>query len=602
MFGPEILAALLIGAGALAAGLRLLLLRKGRWGWLLAALSIACGGLLYFTLFPPLLPIGGETLLVATAETPSGARAAAGERLVTLTEAPATADAESVPDLATALRRHAQVRRIRIMGRGLTERDRDIAAGLPVDFTPMPLPKGLIRLDPPADTPAGSVFTLAGEAGGLDAGTAELLDPSGSRVDVRSLAGDGRFTLGGTARTPGLAQFTVRLRGKDKAIVLDTPVPLRTLADRPLRAQLIGAPSPEAKYLRRWAEDSGIELQSRLEAGGGVDLGGGSVRLDSAGLREVDVVIIDDQSVAGMGNGGRGALAQAVAGGLGLVVRITAPITASTRDALRTLGLTVEGGSDVAAVSLPPLAPDAEALAVRRGPGSADVPDSLNTFNDPPPEIARWAVRAGPGFVPVVTDAEGALLTGWQPRGQGRVALWTVADSFALVLNGQAARYEQWWSAALSAVSRPDTQFRPHVPALVEAGERTVICGIAAAARVVGPGSDEVALALDPDAGARSCAAYWPAEPGPHTIVQQSVDGEQSSEFLVLPKDALKTIRATETGDGTALWAVEQSNPAEGTVPARRGPSWPWLFGWLGLSAALWWGERRLRAGTVAGN
>lgn len=600
MIGAETLAALLIASGALAAAVRLLWLRRGWRVWGLAALSLASGALLYLTLFPPFLAIGGETLLVATAETAPGIRAAPGERLVVLPEAPAITGGERVPDLATALRRHQQVQRLRILGRGLTARDRDADAGMPVEFTPMALPRGLVRLDPPADTPAGSVFALAGEAAGLEGGTAELLDPAGRRVDVRVIGGDdasgGRFTLGGTARAPGLTQFTLRLRGRDKAIISDTPVPLRTLAERPFRALLIGAPSPEAKYLRRWAEDSGIALESRLEAGGGVDLGGDAVRLDAGSLRKADVVIIDDQSLASLGSGGRAALAQAVTGGLGVVVRMTSPATASTRSSWRALGLVVEGGSEIAPVALAPLAPDADALAGRRGPGSADVPANLNTIEDPAPELGRWVLRAAPDVVPAVTDADGAMLSGWQQRQQGRVAVWTVANSFALVLNGQADRYSQWWSDTLSAVSRPDSLFRPDVPPLAQTAERMAICGLAGSARAIGPDKAEVALAIDPAAGASGCAAYWPTKPGVHTIIQPGRDGEQSFDFIVLPDAALKAIAAKETGEATARWAAQQDAPSARKPPERRGPAWPWLLAWLLVSGALWFGERRVRA------
>lgn len=600
MTGADTLAALLIASGALAAALRLLLLRRGWRVWALAALSLASGALLYLTLFPPFLPIGGETLLVATAETAPEVRAAPGQRLVILPEATAITGGERVPDLATALRRHPQVQRIRILGRGLTARDRDGDAGMPTSFTPMPLPRGLVRLDPPEDTPAGSMFALAGEAAGLEGGTAELLDPAGRRVDFREIANDdasdGGFTLGGTARAPGLAQFTLRLRGRDKSIVSDTPVPLRTLAERPFQALLIGAPSPEAKYLRRWAEDSGIVLDSRLEAGGGVDLGGDAVRLDAARLRKADVVIIDDRSLAGLSNGERAALAQAVADGLGVVVRMTAPATASTRSTWRTLGLNVDGGSDIAPAALAPLAPDADALAVRRGPASEDVPGNLNTIDDPAPELGRWVLRTAPDFVPAVTDADGGLVSGWQQRRQGRVAVWTVANSFALVLNGQADRYHQWWSDTVSAVARPDSLFRPDVPPLVQTGERIAICGLAASARAITPDKAEVALAIDPAAGARGCAAYWPSEPGGHTIVQAGRDGEQSFGFLVLPDAAIKAIAAKDTADATARWAARQDAPDTRQPPERRGPAWPWLLAWLLVSGALWFGERRVRA------
>ncbi len=590
MLSLQTLTAVLIAAGALGGAIGLLWRRRDWRAGVLAALTLVSGLLLYFALFPPRLPVGGETLVVATAEAPLTAKAQPGERLIALPEAPAINGAERVPDLATALRRHEQAQRVRIIGRGLTPRDRDAAAGLPIDFTPMPVPRGLIRLDPPADTPAGAIFTVAGEANGMEGGAAELLDPAGRRVDRRVIGTDGAFAMGGTARAPGLATFTLRLRGRDGKIVSDTPVPLRTIAQPPLRALLIGAPSPEAKYLRRWAEDSGIALQSRLEAGGGVNLGGESVSLTVATLRDVDVVIIDDQS---LGSGSRAVLAQAVAGGLGVVVRMTAPASAAARGNWRALGLAVEGGSEAAPVVLPPLAPDAETLTSLRGPGSVDVPASINTVDDPAPDLGRWTVRAGPAFVPAVTDADGGVLSGWQQRGQGRVALWTVANSFALVLNGQADRYYQWWSDTVSAVSRPDSTFRPGVPALSLAGERIAICGGSGSARVVGPDSTATALAIDPLAGAQGCAAYWPASAGVHRIVQPGRDGLQEFALLVLPKAALKVAKAKELGEATRRWASEQTAPAARDTPERRGPAWPYVLAWLLASGLLWLGERR---------
>jgi hypothetical protein len=597
MPGPEMLASALIAVAAVAAAVRFALLGRGRQGWLLVGLSLASGLLLWLTLFPPMLPVGGETLLVATAETPAGTRAGAGERLVALPEAPAIAGAERVPDLATALRRHGQVQTIRILGRGLPPRDRDTAAGVPVQFRPLPDLRGLVRLDPPADTPAGAVFALGGEAAGLAGGMAELLDPAGRRVDVRVIGEEGSFTLGAVARAPGLARFTLRLRGADKAIVSDTPVPLRTLEQPPVRVALIGAPSPEAKYLRRWAEDAGIDLSSRLDAGGGVSLGEG-VRLDTAALREVDVVIIDDAALASLGGGGRAVLAEALAGGLGVVIRMAAPASGATRQSWRGLGLAVEGGSAIEPVALPPLAPDAETLALRRGPGSADQPEGLNTFDDPVPDLGRWDVRGGADLVAAVSDADGALIAGWQQRGQGRVMLWTVPNSYALVLGGEGDRYAQWWSQALSAVARPEGGFRPEVPPLPRTGERMAVCGLSSPAQVSAPGGSRHDLVVDPAAGARGCAALWPAEPGVHVITTpaRGQAPAQSFALLVLPRAALAGIAARETGAETLRWAMAQTRPAASDRPEQRGAAWPFFLGWLLASGALWLIERRLRA------
>lgn len=601
MPAPETLAALIIALGALGGAARLLWRRRDWRAALVAVLMLASGLLLHLALFPPHIRVGGETLLVATAETPANIRAASGERLVALPEAPPLHGAERVPDLATALRRHAQAQRIRILGRGLTARDRDLDAGVPVDFTPLPVARGLVRLDPPPATAAGAAFALTGETAGPEGGMAELLDPAGRRVDRRRIGTDGRFTLGGTARAPGLAAFTLRLRGRDARISSETPVPLRTYTERPLRALVVGAPSPEAKYLRRWAEDAGIEVSSRLDAGGGADLGGGEgVRLDSASLRETDVVIIDDRALLALGSGPRSALAQAVAGGLGVVIRMTAPATAAARASWRELGLAAEGGSEVREVALPPLAPDADALVALRGPGSQDAPAGLNTIDDPAPDLGRWDVRTGPNVVAAVSDADGAMLAGWQQRAEGRVALWTLANGFALVLGGQADRYYQWWSDTVSAVARADGAFRPEVPALPLAGERSAICGIAPGARVIGPDGEATALVIDPAAGASGCAAWWPAQAGVHRIVQRGRDGLQEHAILVLPEDALSALRARENADETSRWAAEQAAAAARSAPERRGAAWPWFIAWLITSAALWFAERRWRGAPAA--
>jgi len=597
MPATENLAALLIGLAAVVSAGLFVWCKRDWQGGVLAALSIASGALLYLTLVPPHLPVGGETLLVATAETPLRVEAKPGERLIALPEAPLIQHAERVPDLATALRRHAQVQRIRILGRGLTQRDRDGAAGVPVVFTPLPVPRGLIRLEPPADTAAGAVFALAGEAAGLEGGSAELLDPAGQRVDRRAIGPTGNFSLGATARAAGLASFTLRLRGRDGKIVSDTPVPVRTYTEEPLRALLVGAPSPEAKYLRRWAEDSGLDLASRLDTGGGADVGGGTrVSLDAASLRKADVVIIDDRALIALGSGGRAALAQAIAGGLGVVVRMTAPADASARSSWRALRLTVEEGSEVVPVSLPPQAPDEDALAAQRGPKADDIPGGLNSIDDPAPDLGRWRVRTGPNVVASVRDADGAMLAGWQQRGQGRVALWALANSFALVLNGQADRYYQWWSDTVSAVARPGSAFRPEVPALPQAGERMTICGVSAAAQVVAPDGSKAALSIDPAAGPKGCAGWWPDLPGVHRIVQPGRDGEDEYSVSVLPKNALASAGAREIGEATALWAAAQDTPALRDLPVRKGPAWPWFMGWLLVSSALWFAERRWRS------
>lgn len=241
----------------------------------------------------------------------------------------------------------------------------------------------------------------------------------------------------------------------------------------------------------------------------------------------------------------------------------------------------------------PPVALESDFFSALQGPGSGDVPAGINDFDDPAPELGRWSVKARSNLVAAVTDADGTILSGWQQRQQGRIALWTVANSFAIVLNGQSDRYYQWWSDTVSAVARPDQIFRADISPLPEVGQRVEICGLVGSNRVVVPDASEVELRIDPAAGVQGCAAYWPSVAGVHKIVQSGNDAAHEFPFLVNPAGATEAARKRELGETTTRWASEQNSGNALAMPERRGPVLPWLLAWLLVSSLLWYWERR---------
>lgn len=598
MIHPELATGALIGLAVAAGAARLLWSRRqaGRRTALLIALASTAGVLLFLTLFPPATPFARGTLVVATANTPQDVQAGPGERLIALPEAPPLPSSERVPDLATALRRDGRPARLRIVGAGLNERDRAAAGGMAIDFRSPPVPRGLIGLEPPPATAAGSAFAAAGRTSGLTGGTAELLDPAGRRVDARTIGRDGGFTLIGSARAPGLALFTVRLRDPHRAIAAEAAVPIWTVPDPKPKLLVIGAPGPETKYLRRWAADAGIALTSQLEAGGGVRLGDAPVAVTAASLARFDALLIDDRSWQGLGAGGRGAVAGAVANGLGVVVRMTGPASSAARRDWRALGLDVAGGEGLKPIALAPAAVDADALVAQRTPAAADEAGVAAALDDPAPDLGHWDIRTGAQVVPLIRDDAGALLAGWRGRGLGRVAIWAIADSYALVLAGQRERYFQWWSDAVTTVARAQPQFAPELPAIPRVGERATICGVTGQPRVVGPDAQETRLALAGAVSTPGCAAFWPSRDGTHRLIQPMRGGEASRPFHVYSAGALPGIAATEIAGATAaLVSASYTTEARRAAGERPGPAWPWFLAWLAVSALLWWLERRGR-------
>jgi len=605
---PYWLLAGLLGLAVVVAWVRLALWQRrapagsGSRGWRVALLFLLqplCATLLYLTLLPPQLPGEAGTLVVATAGASSISAQATGDALIVLPEAPALAGAERVPDLATALRLHPGMQRLRIVGAGLEPRDRDAARGMPLLYSPPALPRGVVRLDAPLKVAAGAAFQVGGQVEGVDQGTVELIDPAGQRVDARALAGNGAFVLGGSARVPGQALFTVRVRDAQRKIVEEVPLPLWTQADpQPRLLVLSGAPSPELKYLRRWATDAGVALHMQISVGGGLQLGDAPLRMDATTLQGFDLVALDERSWSALGASERASLLQAVRQGLGLLLRVTGPVPDATRRQWQALGFSLAAGSDAAPVRLAAAAIDEEALRALRGPGTADSGDASEGAQEDAPSLSRRVLNPGGADTsPLLRDADGAVLAVWRAEQRGRIALWSLTDSYALVLSGQRTRHAELWSDAFATLARARNAASPRIEPQGRAQQRMTLCALGAKPRVAAPDAGLTTLLLDPAPGDTPCAAYWPRQAGWHSLLQDNPQGEQSAwPFYVYAADAAPGLLAAERREATLRLQAQPfaatAQPAETQARARRGSSWPWFLAWLAGIGLLWWLER----------
>ncbi|MDB5687103.1 MAG: putative transrane protein [Rhizorhabdus sp.] len=554
-------------------------------GWRLAVLLILqpiCAGLLYCTFLPPRVAGASGTIIVATRNTPRLAVLGTGDHVVALPEAPSLPGAERMPDLATALRRYPGTQRLRIAGEGLEARDRDAIAGLGVAFEPLPLPRGLVRLDAPASVAPGAAFRVGASVNNVAGGTAELLDPAGRRVDAHGLSATGDVVLGGAARGPGVALFRLRIRDAARMPIEDVDVPVAAMIEPAPRILLLAAaPNPEVKYLRRWAADAGLMLRAQFGAGGGVQLGDPPLPLNASTFQRLDLVILDDRSWAVLGAGERAALIEAVRGGLGLLVRITGPVPDATRRQWQGLGLSISAGADTASFRLAPEAIDADAARARRGIGTRDSP--LAAGEEETVLTRRAIAIVAADGASLLRDTASIPLAIWRAEGRGRIGVTTIVDSFALALSGQGDRHAELWSDIAMTLSRAQSGLPPRIDPQPRAGQRVTLCGLGAAPRVIAPGAKATPLLFGP----ASCAGYWPSRAGWHMLTA----GERTWPFFVRPVDAAPGLRAAENREATLRLVAE---PAAGGAAAagQRGVSWPWFLAWLAVSGALWWFER----------
>lgn len=563
----------------------------------LHALSAA---LLWLTLFPPLQTVPAAELTVfaagadVTAGEPAGSilkpsqsgRAAGFERFpaVALPEAPHTIDAERVPDLATALRRHANIRQLHIVGDGLRARDRDAVSGRDLRFSPGPMPDGLIALNWPHWPRAGQRWQLRGRVNGRIFTQAALIAPDDSVIDRADIDADGRFVLDALARTPGGAMWQLRLLDGEQQVRETHVIPVATLAGDALRVALrAGGTNAELKYLRRWMRDAGLQLHSDLRISPEVSLRSRAAELSADTLADIDVLILDDRAWYGLADSEREAVLNAARAGLGVLVLLAGEPDRSQRRLLAPLGFAVEAAELPRAVRLQLQQP---AVAANR---SEDAPLAK------PLELSRRAVRVFADASQTLLHADdGEALALWHAMGRGRVALWWLTDSYRLVLAGASATHANLWRDALSLIARPRATPAPRFsPNLPRVGERVSICSSGPMRVQTGADVPVVLVAATDDRDGGHCAGFWPHHGGWHVLQSDSGDWP----FYVHERDALPALRAWRDRRATLQLTTFPATPrSDDAATATRASPFPYALAWL-LSLALLWLFERWRAG-----
>lgn len=568
----------------------------------LLVLQALAGGLLLLALVPPQhsAPRRALTLLTAgAAQAPAAADDAS--TVLALPESNARAGIARVPDLATALRQHPGTERLTLVGDGLSARDRDTALPAEVQLRLSPAPRGWMDLQAPAVTAPGAVFAVRARAQGVSDGRAELRDPAGQVVARAALDKRGGARLEGVARVVGRTLFQLRLLDGSDHQVDSIPLPLQVAAPAPVRMlMLAGAPGPEVKYLRRWAADAGVELQFQSSVGAGVTLGDEPVAVTPARLAESDVLLLDERSLAALGAAQRNAVQQALRDGLGVLVRSAGPLPDNARQTLRGWGLPVTGNGQAAALKLAGES-QAELLPARRGPrapaaeatqwmAEADARSHLAEV----PALEQLTLRVA-GAQPLLQDADGAAIGGWRASGRGRIGLLPVTDSYRAVLAGRDDRHAELWSSVIGLIARPvaaapEVQVDSDTP---WAGERVVVCGVAAGTQV--RRSAEAApetLIVDPATGTQRCAAWWPRQAGWHELMQGDV---RQAVYVFDPADAT-ALHRQQLRDSTALRVAGGQGRMSAATQQVPGARWPWLLAFVLVAGLLWWLERRTTA------
>ncbi len=539
----------------------------------LVVLQWASAVLLVFSVFPPPRIAQAERLVIVSAHTQASAIKNAQGRVIALPEAPPFAGVERVADLASALRKYPGVSHAEILGDGLPLRDVDAARHLSVAYSPAKQPEGLIDLVWTEQVSPGMRWRVNGRINATEPMLIELVDPANVVVDRMTTTQDlnhgfAEFVLSDTARVAGQANYHLRIVDAQKKVRETVLVPLWVERAQPLRVlSLAGGPNPELKYLRRWASDAGIAFESRVELGRGMQIQTANSTLNTASLRDVDFLILDERAWNSMPAGSKSAVLENVNAGLGVLLRLSGALSSNSAGELRQLGFLVTDS------------------AITQGVRLAE-PQGKQWL----PELSRRPVRvqSRDGMLLLQTDKHEPLAI-WRAQGQGRIALWWLTDSYKLALSNAADVHGQLWSEAVSTLARSRAQ------AGLESrqrhlwiNQRGVFCGLAENARVQQPNGQLSALLVDANGLNKGCAAFWPEQSGWHVLSSNT----SILRFYVRASTELAGLKANALYEANNRLLNNQKTQHTSAFIAVPGSHWPYFVCWLLLSLLLWMFER----------
>ncbi len=534
-------------------------------------LQMASATLLYFVLFPPPTFTSAERLVILTANANSNGLKNTG-RILALPEAPQIANAESVPDLASALRRYPGVNSLQIVGDGLRVRDQDAVRGLSIEFLPSSLPRGLIELNLPHSVASGARWIVQGRINRISNARVELLNPGNAVVATTDIDAEGNFVLADTARTPGLSMYQLRILDNRKKVLESTKLPINIVQEPALKVLILsGGPNPELKYLRRWAIDAGVQLESQINLSSGVQMNSAAASINSASLREVDLLMLDERVWSTMNRNSKQAIIDALRSGMGLLLRITGPLTGTDRNELKALGFLINDASIVQGVRLQ----------------NGDDKKTLTTLT------RRPLLVSSRDAVPLLQDNAKNPIALWRAEGRGRMGLFWLTDTFKLVLSADSSRHGQLWQELTSTLART----RNETPIYLRdrdarINERVVLCNITAKTFVQDSIAEITYLIPDTSSiGNKNCAAFWPRVSGWHNVATD----KHELPFYVRDSNDAPGLRANATREATLLLTAKQSIDKTTNRIAVPGSHWPWFLAWLLVTALLWLLERTRR-------
>jgi len=362
-----------------------------------------------------------------------------------------------IADLAYYLKEHPNIKKINIYGHGLGENELKTLKEKQVSFHPAMVPSGVISASWQNKLKVSESLKVQGiYHNGSNEMVKLKLYGMGTSLDSVSVRPNSQFnfSLINKPKQIGKAVFNlIAIQGNDTISV--EPVPFEVENKQPINVLILASfPDFEYKFLKKWLYENqyAVALRSQISKNkystDFLNMKTVNVnQLNQALLKNMDLVVIDEEELAAIPASDRSSIYNAVDNGMGLIIRVTNPESKNNDQY--------------------------EVLPNIEKPLSLRSTDNLK-FSDLSFKQTLF-LKSGVNNQPLITDETGKIVVNSRLSGMGKILTSTFSSTYQWQLAGKQFDYTSFWSLlfAKSLRKKIEAQSFTIIPQFPSVDEKT---------------------------------------------------------------------------------------------------------------------------------
>lgn len=492
-----------------------------------------------------------------------------------------------ITDLAYFIISHPEITKVDVYGYGLTKEELKTLNHHEIKFHPSPNP-GVISVNWPTKLKSTDQFQIQGIYQNSTKAKKLLLRGLGTSIDSINIAANSsqQFSFRNRPKPMGKAVFElIVLQGADT--ISRDPIPFEVMPQEHTKVLILASsPSFEYKFLKQWLYDHQFPVVFRSQISKNkfsmdfLNMERFNLnRISTATLKKFEILILDEEELAGISIEEKLAIESAVRHGLGLLMNVSSP------KSLSSLG---------ASFSRYELTASKEKTLSLRSNKDAIKLEKL-------PITQTLFFKAGSNDQPLVSDNNGKIVVNSYLNGNGKVAISSLSSTYSWLLSGKKTDYSNFWSMLLTTIAKKKVEAQsikitPQFPVVNERIRVITDLTELNKAPLIKINEGILSTRQNMELPFQWDALFWPQKEGWNNLLVNQVNQSwyvyQKQDWLVSKQQS--KLQSTLTFSKNSL--NQNQSLANGVEITEAEVSKWWFFtGFLISIGFLWYESRRLR-------